>query len=227
MSEASLGLIAMKVCIGFASLYIILIMTGRTSLSQLTPFHFVFILMLDDFLGHIIYENNVSVIKFLYAIGLWTVLMLILRITAQKSIKIRFMLQGKPAILIRNGIIDPEVVKKSKLDINQILSLLRQKSVFSVREVEFGILEPNGQISIAFKSKYQKPNMQDFHFTEKQVELPITLIMDGEIIMENLHETGHDEEWLLKELNTNGYKGLNNVFYADWKEDGGLYISPK
>ncbi|WP_257469012.1 DUF421 domain-containing protein [Bacillus sp. D386] len=167
MDLISLGLIAMKVIVGFISLNIILILTGRTSISQLTPFHFVFILLLDDFLGRIIYENNVSILKYLYAIGIWTFLMIILEYATLKFTKIRFFIQRKPVLFIRNGIIDYKAAKKARLDLNQLLSMLRQKSVFSVREVEFAILESNRQISIALKSKYKNPTIEDLNLTEK------------------------------------------------------------
>lgn len=227
MDEMGLGLIAVKLVVGFTSLYLILILTGRTSISQLTPFHFVFVLLLDDFLGHIVYENHVSIWKYFYVIGLWTLLMLGLEFLTMKYTKIRYILQGKPTIIIRNGRIDRKATKKFKLDVNQILSLLRQQSVFSVREVEIAILEPNGQISVVLKSKYKKPTIEDFHLPEKKVHLPVTLIIDGKILFDNLFECGFDKEWLENELNGHGYKDIHTIFYAEWKEPEGLHISPK
>ncbi|HER2174520.1 TPA: DUF421 domain-containing protein, partial [Streptococcus pyogenes] len=70
------------------------------------------------------------------------------------------------------------LLKKNKLDVNQVLSLLRQNNVFSVREVKYGILEANGQISILLKSKYQKPDKQDLNLSESPVDLPTSLIID-------------------------------------------------
>lgn len=227
MDELSLGLITMKIIIGFISLYFILIVTGKTSISQLTPFHFIFILMLDDFLGHVIYENHVSIYKYLFAVGLWTLLMVALEFITLKYTKINFLIQGNPVIIIRNGIIDRNAAKKSRLDLNQLLSLLRQKSVFSVREVEFAALEPNGQISIALKSKYKQPNIEDFNLPERKVDLPLTLIMDGKIMWDNLNECGMDEKWLLDELKVIGFDNVKSIFHAEWKEIGGLHISPK
>lgn len=223
----SLGLITIKIIIGFVSLYFILILTGRTSISQLTPFHFIFILMLDDFLGHVIYENHISIYKYLFAVGVWTLLMITLEFITLKNTKINFLIHRNPIILIRNGIIDREATKKSKLGLNQILSLLRQKSVFSVREVEYAALEPNGQISIVLKSKYKQPNIEDLNLPERKFDLPLTLIMDGKIMWNNLKESGMDEKWLFDELKVNGFDNVKSIFHAEWKEIGGLHISPK
>ncbi len=221
------GLMVMKLSIGFFCLSFILIVTGRKSFSQLTPVHFIFILLLDDFLGHILYENDVSIIKFLFAIGFWTLLILTLDFITIKYTKFRILLHGEPVIIIRNGILDRNAIKKAKLDLNQILSLLRQKSVFSVREVEYALIETNGQISIALKSKYKIPTSEDFNLPERKVNLPITLIMDGNIQWDNLNECGMGEKWLKNELCTKGFDNHKSIFYAEWKEIDGLHISSK
>ena len=225
MHEASVWLIAVKVIIGFISLYSILVITGRTAITQLTPFHFIFVLMLDDFLGHIIYQNKLNIMKYLYAVGLWTLLMVILQFVTMKYPKVRFRIQGKPIIIIRKGKLDRGAAKKAKMNVNQILSLLRQQSIFSIQEVEFGIIEPNGHLSVALKSKYEKPTMEDFHLPEKKIELPVTFIIDGAIIKDNLYENGLDETWLHSELKRKGYHEVERIFHAEWTESKGLHIS--
>ena len=225
MDEISLSFIAIKVVVGFTSLYIILILTGRTSISQLTPFHFVFIMLLDDFFGHIIYENKLHIFKYLYAVCLWTLLMIIIEFLTRKFTKIRLFIHGKPIIVIQNGIIDRKAIKKARLDLNQLLSMLRQKSVFSVREVEFALIETNGQISIALKSNYKNPTIEDLNLRVEQVTIPVTLIIDGKIIRDNVKECGFNEKWLVNEINNRGFD-LKNIFYAEWKRNEGLHISP-
>jgi len=227
LDVVNLGLITSKIILGFISLYFILIVTGRTSITQLTPYHFVFLMLLDDLLGHIIYEKNQSIYEFLYAAILWTIIMMLLEVITRRYTKIRVIIQGTPLVIIKNGILDRSAIKKAKLDINQVLSLLRQKSVFSVREVEFAILEPNGQLSVALKSKYENPKMEDFNFPERKVELPITLIMDGKIIWDHLFANGLNEKWLINELNEKGFDDVRCIFHAEWKENGGLHLSPK
>ena len=213
--------------VGFFTLFFIIIITGRTSISQLTPFHLVFVLVLGDFLGNTIYEDKVRTFHFLYAIGLWTLLMLGLEFMTLKNKSTRSLLLGNPNIIIRDGIMDRKLLKKNKLDVNQVLSLLRQNNVFSVREVKYGILEANGQISTLLKSKYQKPDKQDLNLPESPVDLPTSLIIDGEILWDNLHELGLDQQWLDNQLTINGYNNVKSILYADWRESEGIHISPK
>ncbi|MCM3169484.1 DUF421 domain-containing protein [Peribacillus frigoritolerans] len=227
MEEVNIGLLTIKVIVGFVTLFFIIIITGRTSISQLTPFHLVFVLVLGDFLGNTIYEDKVRTFHFLYAIGLWTLLMLGIEFMTLKNKPTRSLLLGDPNIIIRDGVMDRKLLKKNKLDVNQVLSILRQNNVFSVREVKYGILETNGQISILLKSKYQKPDKQDLNLPESPVYLPTSLILDGEIIWDNLHELGFDQQWLDNQLTTNGYDNVKRIFYADWRESEGIHISPK
>ncbi|MBD8068113.1 DUF421 domain-containing protein [Bacillus sp. PS06] len=227
MEEVNIGLLTIKVIVGFVTLFFIIIITGRTSIYQLTPFHLVFVLVLGDFLGNTIYEDKVGIFHFLYAIGLWTLLMLGIEFMTLKNKSTRSFLLGNPNIIIREGVMDRKLLKKNKLDINQVLSLLRQNNVFSVREVKYGILEANGQISILLKSKYQKPEKQDLNLPESPVDLPTTLIIDGEILWDNLHELGFDQQWLDNQLTTNEYDNVKRILYADWRESEGIHISPK
>ncbi|UGB32771.1 DUF421 domain-containing protein [Metabacillus sp. B2-18] len=227
MEEVNIGLLTIKVIVGFATLFFIIIITGRTSISQLTPFHLVFVLVLGDFLGNTIYEDKVRTFHFLYAIGLWTFLMLVIEFMTLKNKSIRSLLLGDPNIIIRDGVMDRKLLKKNKLDVNQVLSILRQNNVFSVREVKYGILEANGQISLLLKSKYQKPDKQDLNLPESSVDLPTSLIIDGEILWDNLHELGFDQQWLDNQLTNNGYDNVKRILYADWRESEGIHVSPK
>jgi uncharacterized membrane protein YcaP (DUF421 family) len=227
LEEVNIGLLTIKVIVGFVTLFFIIIITGRTSISQLTPFHLVFVLVLGDFLGNTIYEDKVRTFHFLYAIGLWTLLMLGIEFMTLKNKSTRSLLLGDPNIIIRDGVMDRKLLKKNKLDVNQVLSILRQNNVFSVREVKYGILETNGQISILLKSKYQTPDKQDLNLPESPVYLPTSLILGGEILWDNLHELGFDQQWLDNQLTTNGYDNVKRIFYADWRESEGIHISPK
>ncbi|PGT84138.1 MULTISPECIES: DUF421 domain-containing protein [Bacillaceae] len=227
MEEVNIGLLTIKTIVGFVTLFFIIIVTGRTSIYQLTPFHLVFVLVLGDFLGNTIYEDKVRTFHFLYAIGLWTLLMLGIEFLTLKNKSTRSLLLGDPNIIIREGVMDRKLLTKNKLDVNQVLSILRQNNVFSVREVKYGILEANGQISILLKSKYQKLDKQDLNLPESPVELPISLIIDGEILSDNLHELGLDQQWLDNQLTINGYDNIKRILYADWRESDGIHISPK
>ncbi|MFX3635866.1 MAG: DUF421 domain-containing protein [Candidatus Pristimantibacillus sp.] len=226
MESVHFGLMTVKLIVGFVALFVIITLTGRTALNQLTPFHFIYVLVLGEFLGAALYEDKIHIFHFLYAIGIWTLLMLIVEFITKRFKSTRALLIGNPSILIRDGVVDRKILSKNKLDSDELLSLLRQNSVFSLREVKYGILEVNGQISLLLDSKYQKPTMQDMSLPEKPVYLSVSLIMNGEILWGNLHDSGLDQQWLYKELASLGYRDEKQIFLADWRQDEGLHVSP-
>lgn len=226
MGDIHLGLLTVKVIVGFFALFGIVKLTGRSSINQLTPFHFIFVLGLGDLFGSTIYDDKVKLFHFLYALFLWASLMLIIEFITLKKESARFLVVGNPAIIIRDGVLDRKLIKKNKLGVNQVLSILRQANVFSIREIKYGILEPNGQISTLLVSQYQQPNKADLSLPENPVYLPTSLIIDGEVLWGNLHACGFDEEWLSNQLSSQGYTHEKDIFFAEWWEGKGVHISP-
>lgn len=226
MESLHIGLLTLKIIVGFVALFIVVYLTGRTALNQLTPFHFIFVLVLGEFLGSTLYEDKIKIFHFLYAITLWTILMLAVEKITKKYKSTRKLLIGDPSIMIRDGIIDRAVLRKNKMVVGEVLSLLRQSNVFSLREVKYGILEINGQMSLLLYAKYQQPEKQDFKLPETPVYLSVSMIMDGQILWGNLHDSGFDKEWLYNELATQGYHDEKQILLAEWRQDEGIHISP-
>ncbi|AOY77909.1 DUF421 domain-containing protein [Clostridium formicaceticum] len=219
--------LTVELTIGFFALFAVTKFTRKSQINQITPFDFISAIVLGELLGNAIYDEKVRIWSVIYALVLWGTLMVIIEKITQKFRKTRKLLEGEPAIIIRNGQIDFEVIKKEKLDINELLSLLRQKDAFSIREIEFAILEQSGNISVLKKSKYETPVAEDLNLPYKPVYLPITLILDGEILKDNLQAIGFDETWLFNQISMFGMKNKEDVFYADWKQNEGIHVVPR
>jgi uncharacterized membrane protein YcaP (DUF421 family) len=134
------------------------------------------------------------------------------------------MVEGKPSALINNGRVDYEELKKNRMNINQLQSLLRQSETFSIREVAFCYLEANGSISILKKTKYQKTTQEDFNLPIKPIYVPVTLIRDGKVLWDELNDLGFDDSWLRTQLEIQGIFEYHSVFLAEWLEDDGLFV---
>ncbi|RNA67971.1 DUF421 domain-containing protein [Alteribacter keqinensis] len=213
-----------KLILGFFFLFLITRLLGRTTINQLTPFDFVSAIVLSELLGNAVFEQNVPVYFVVYSIFLWGILLVIMEKGLLKLKGLRGPLEGKPAIVIRDGKIDRKELKKNRMNLNQLMSLLRQSEVFSVREVAFAILESNGGISILKKSKYQKVTIEDLKLQEPPVYLPVSVILDGEVLEDNLQELGLTRPWLTNELSARGIYEPRNVMYADYLEGDGLFV---
>jgi uncharacterized membrane protein YcaP (DUF421 family) len=143
----------------------------------------------------------------------------------QKFNRTRKFLEGEPHIVIHNGKISYKVLKKIKLDINQLQSLIRQQGFFSLQEVAFAIMETNGSLSVLPKSDYDSPKRSDLNLPSKPVDLPITLMIEGEVINNSLKEAGVDEKWLKNQLAKQNITSYKDVLYAEWISNNNLYVN--
>ncbi|WP_249652128.1 YetF domain-containing protein, partial [Lysinibacillus sp. D4A1_S13] len=118
-----------------------------TQISQLTPFDFISAIVIGELVGNTVYVPEVRVWSILYAVFVWVILIYAIEVITQKFRRTRKFFEGYPSIIIRNGHIDREQLKWNHLYINQLQQMLRQqKDKFSIREVEYMILLPNGNI---------------------------------------------------------------------------------
>ncbi|RYL94672.1 DUF421 domain-containing protein [Sporolactobacillus sp. THM19-2] len=219
--------IATELIIGFIALFLLTKILGKATLSQVTAFDFISAIVLGEFVGNALYDKEVGIGSVLFAIVLWGVMIYIVEWCTQKFRATRGFLEGKPSIVIRNGHLDREQMKKEKLDLNMLQNLLRQKDIFSIREVAYAILETDGSISALKKTRYDQPTSDMLKLPDKPVCLPVTLIMDGEVDWENLERSGLNEAWLAKELKKNHIDQFQDVFYCEWKKGEGIYLEKK
>ncbi|WP_432662941.1 DUF421 domain-containing protein [Wukongibacter baidiensis] len=218
--------IIIELFLGFIALFIITKIIGKRQISQITPFDFISAIVLGELLGNAIYDEDIGLIHIVSTLCLWGLLMFTVEMITQKSLKTRGFLEGNPSIVIRNGMIDRNELRKNRIDINELQNLLRQKDVFSIREVEYGILEADGKVTVLKKSKYAQPTLKDLNLQQKPVYLPVTLISDGEVLWDNLRDSGHNEKWLENELSKYNINNVKQVFYAEWMKDEGMHIVP-
>ncbi|MGX1429488.1 uncharacterized membrane protein YcaP (DUF421 family) [Cytobacillus horneckiae] len=216
--------LTIELIIGFFLLFIIVKIVGRKIINQITPFTFISSIVLGELLGNALYDHRIGVFYILYSMLLWAALLFSVEYLGQKYLSFRGLFEGKPSALIKNGIVDREALKKNRMNLNQLQSLLRQSETFSIREVAYCYLEANGSISILKKNKYQKTTQGDFNMALKPAYVPVTLIRDGEVLWDELKDLSLDESWLRTKLSSQGISKYSHVFIAEWLEDDGLFV---
>jgi uncharacterized membrane protein YcaP (DUF421 family) len=174
--------------------------------------------------GNALYDSNVKIRDIVFTVVLWGLFMYLIEIITQKYISSRRLLEGETSVVIDKGVINYKELKKNKLDINQLQSLVRQQGFFSLQEVEFALLETNGVVSVLPRAQYLPTTKGDINMSLKPTILPITLITDGVLIQRNLNKIGKDENWLKKQLAEHQISYYNEVLLAEWKETQPLFI---
>ncbi|NSL51424.1 YetF domain-containing protein [Calidifontibacillus erzurumensis] len=213
-----------ELVIGFIALFVLTKMLGKTQITQITTFDFISALVLGELVGNALYDDKTHFGKILFSIFLWGMLIYIIEFITQKFKSTRKLLEGEPTIIIRKGKIDRQAMKKSKLDINQLQHLLRAKDVFSIQDVEYAILETDGKVSVLKKSDAASLTRKDMKLPPEETSIPITIIIDGELLKDNLKQTGHNSQWLEKQLHAHGISKIKDVLYAEYKEGEPLYV---
>ena len=222
-----LGQLTVELIVGFFSLLLITRVLGKTQITQLTAFDFISALILGELLGNAIYDDDTGVVKILFAVTIWGLLIFGIQLVGQKSITLRNFLEGKPALVIQKGVIDRQALKKNRMNLNELQNLLRIKDVFSVREVEYAILEPNGSLTVIRKPEFDTPTLKDLNIPLNRKSLPMLLVSDGKILNDELLKISKNESWLKAELKQQGFVNINNIFFAEWREEDGLYVIEK
>ncbi|GAF12124.1 hypothetical protein JCM19046_2450 [Bacillus sp. JCM 19046] len=213
-----------ELIIGFFALLLLSKVLGKNQITQLTPFDFISALVVGELLGNAIYDEDISLRYVLYAIFIWGSLIYTIEMLTQKFRITRGLLEGTPSVVIAKGRIQFEELKKNKLDLNQLQHLLREKGVFTIREVEYGILETNGSVNIQRKQAFHSPTNKDLMIQSEEQELPLALIMDGEVIKKSLKRIQKTEEWLQNQLSSRGISSHRTVLYAEWIEGKPLFL---
>lgn len=211
---------------GILALFILTKLLGKTQISQLTAFDFIAAVVLGELVGNALFDKNAGILEIGYVILLWGVILYAIELVTQKFKGSRFLLEGKPSLLIHKGDIIYEEMRKNKIDINELQHLLRMKDVFAIQEVEYAVLETDGLLSVVKKAAYQTPNKKELNVAPTEPLMAMMLINDGQMIKDNLAEANVTEDWLLKEVDRQGFQDVREVFYAEWLEGKKLFLQP-
>ncbi len=171
-------------------LYFILLIAmrlmGKRQLGELQPFELAITLVASDLVCIPMADSSIPILYGIIPVFSLFLVHIIITKLATKSIKFRKFLNGKPIIIIQNGNILPDVMKELNLNIDDVMEALRGAGCFNPAEVEYAILETNGNMSVLQKSQNRPLAPSDVGITPQKAEIPVTVIMEGEFVAENL-----------------------------------------
>ncbi|BCB03074.1 DUF421 domain-containing protein [Bacillus sp. KH172YL63] len=216
--------IVVELVVGYFALLLLTKILGKTQITQISAFDFISALILGELVGNSLYDEEVTVVPILAAITIWGSLIYLTEYFTQKSRRFRHMFEGTPSLVINKGKINFDELKKNNLDLNQLQHLLRAKDIFSVRECEYALLESNGTLSVIRKPLYEMVQRQDLQLPLKAASLPLSLIVDGEIVYDNLTLAGQEDRWLMEEIKKQGFQSYQDVMYAEWEDGESLLV---
>lgn len=205
---------------------IVMRLMGKREIGQLQPFELVISIMIADLASIPMSDPGVPIFNGIVPILGLLCMHLIITLLNIKSVNIRKVTCGKPTLLIFRGKVDESALKKERFTISELQERLRGKDVFNLGDVEYAILETNGEVSVILKPNKRTTTPEDFNMEPEYEGMPYDLIVDGKIMYENLNKIGRDKNWLIKEVKK--FKTVpEDVFIATIDGKGNFFCQEK
>ncbi len=200
---------------------------GKRQIGELQPSELVLAIMVSDLATVSMQSTGNPLISGIIPIIVLTVAEISLSYIAQKSNLFRRLLSGSPSLIISNGKINVEEMKKLRFNIDDLFEELRSSGYTTVSDVAFAVLETNGVLSVVPKESVRPVCPKDLNLTPEKATMHRNIIKDGKVDEINLKEIGKDLGWLNKILKSNHAKDPKEVFLLTSDYMGNIYIQLK
>lgn len=217
--------VVIRSVIAYVTLLVLGRVIGRKMISRITFFDFIIGVTLGSLAVRISLGNESSLFSGILSAATMTTLVLLTDFLNLKSLLFRRLEEGEPILVIQQGkLLDANIVK-AKLSVSKLLMLLRQKDVFQLQDVDYALMETDGQLSVWLKPDKMPPTAGEMQVAKLENQLPVDLIVDGKVLRQNLRASGHDEAWLRRRLLSFGLDRPEQVFYASVNQSEQLLVS--
>jgi uncharacterized membrane protein YcaP (DUF421 family) len=222
MNETTVVIV--RALITFISLLIFTRILGKQQIGNLTFFDYINGITIGSIAGNV--ATDLSTKAWVHWIGLLTFILiaLIFQFITLKSHLFSKIIDSEPVVVIQDGKILEDNLRKLRVKCDELLMLLRQKDIFDVTMVQYGILEGNGHLSVMVYGDEQPVRMKDLNIEVQKHNLTSTVILNGTIIEKSLKFIKKDKEWLLEQLKQKNIDSIEDVSLAMILPTGKLYV---
>lgn len=194
-----------------AALFLITKIMGHKQIAQLDFFDYVTGITIGSIAAELATEIE-SPEKPLTAMIVYGLIAFILSLITNKFPRSRKYLNGAPLIIMDNGKLYRENMKKAKLDLSEFMVMCRQEGYFNMSDIQAAVFEYNGRLTILPTSKKRPATPEDLNLSPEPASISVEVIMDGQVIEKNLKRMGLDIKWLEKQLKSQGYGNAKDVY---------------
>ncbi|MCM3708264.1 MULTISPECIES: YetF domain-containing protein [Cytobacillus] len=220
----------LRVTISFLVLFLLARLMGRKEIGQMTFFNWASAIGVGSIAGNLAVNESTRIKDGVIALVFWTLFTIAMDLLDLKSKQGRSVTTGDPLVVIKAGRIMESALKTARVDLDELQALLRQKDIFSFKDVDYAILETNGDLSVLKTVSQQSVTKKDLNIDSQKTPLfplPTEVIADGKVNSENLTKLNLNRNWLERELKKADIRSVEDVFFAQVQQDGTLYFDPK
>ena len=195
-------------------LFFITKMMGKKQISELNFFDYVVGITIGSIAADISLDIEKDMLAGIAALFIYGFISYIISFISIKSIWARRFIIGVPTVLVEKGKIIESGLKKSKIDVNDLLMVARENGYFNLDEIDYSLMEVNGNISFLPKEKEKPVTKRDMKIKCSNEGLTVNAIIDSKYMVNNMKAINKDKEWLDHELKVNGYDNYDNILLA-------------
>lgn len=195
-------------------LFFITKMMGKKQISELNFFDYIVGITIGSIAADISLDIEKNMIAGIAALFIYGFISYIISFISIKSILARRFFIGVPTVLVEKGKIIESGLKKSKIDVNDLLMEARENGYFNLDEIDYALMEVNGNISFLPKEKEKPVTKKDMKIKCSNEGLTVNAIIDSKYMVNNMKAINKDTEWLDHELKVNGYDNYDNILLA-------------
>jgi len=222
MLDASI--VFLQTVVSFFILFFLTRLLGKQQVSQLTFYEYLNGITFGSIAANMATDELSHAGNHLVGLVTYGILTLAVSWLALKNRRFRKAVAGEPVIVIQDGNILEDNLRKMHMDLDELTMLLRAESIFDYKELELAIVEQSGELSVLKKPAYQEVTQQDLHIKGQSKGLAVEVIVDGQIIYSNLESMGLSGAWLVKELRQRNIANATQVCLATVNKQGKLQV---
>ena len=206
-------------------LYLLLIaglrISGKRQIGELEPIELVLTLLISDLASVPMQDFALPLFNGVIPIVTLIALSALFSAISLRCVRFRDLVCGTPALVIQDGKLHQETMRRTRLTLDELLEQLRAQGVTDLNDVKYAVMETSGKLSVLLRSDCQPLTPRHLALTvEDDTFLPTVIINDGRVLADNLRQCGRDERWLEKELHRQGIKRSEDVFLLTVDQQG-------
>ncbi len=200
---------------------------GKRQIGELEPSELVVTIVISEVAAMPIQESSQPIASSVIAIALLLIMEVIISFAAYKNRFFRKILYGTPSVLFSKGKLNQKEMEKERFNVNDLMGIIRNNGAAGFDEVDFVIVETNGNVSVIMNSDNKTVTTGDLNIKAEPVELSYVVIEGGKVNEKNLKSIGFNRKWLDKQLVSNSVKDTKDIFCMSADKNGKVYIIKK
>ena len=222
-----MAIIFVRTVILYFAILISMRIMGKRQLGEMEISEFIVAALIADLAATPLQDIGIPLLNGLVPIIIMFCFEIIIAGLNMRSIKLRKLTYGRPEIIIRNGRIIREAMQKNRFTLDELMQELRAQGLTDTAQVEYAVLETNGQLSIILKSGNQPATASQMGVDADDVSYAHIIINEGRILDNNLKLLGRDRRWLANELKRQNLRSADEVYILTLSENGSVFCQAK